>query len=250
LTFTLLRNTKHFSGPQESSDNPLINDPDPLDFDDVGGGSGGPATPGDIDNNNNNAPFIAQRGIIVRTDFSNDANWSSFLNSVLASEREGIRELVMESRAQQQQTSSTDAPDLDDSSSEDEDDDAQGDNIEVDEGQSGSSSSSFVIVDPSSSSPSPPQITALAPLLHNASNLTLLRLFADIDIIPCLPVPLGQQRGKKQNYPKASAARLIDAHGLHEIYNGRLIWVYDTKSNTDGCARLISGRPTSYGTAT
>jgi len=242
------------SGPSPSSDDdPLITEPDPLDLDDVGGGNGGETVVGDYDNDGSDPnPLVAQRGIIVRTNFSNDASWSSFLNSVLTSEREGMRELVMESRTQQHQTSSTSASAEDEEGSsedEDEDEDDQGDDIDVDEERATYSSSAFVIIDPSSS-PSPPLIVALTPLLHNAFNLTLLRLFADIDIVPCLPVPPGQQRKKQNYYPRASSSRLIDSHGFHEIYNGRLIWVYDTKSNSDGCARLISGRPTSYGTAT
>ncbi|KAF9517012.1 hypothetical protein BS47DRAFT_1390322 [Hydnum rufescens UP504] len=252
MTFTLAFLTDYLPqapGPSESPGISLITEPDPLDFDDVGSGNGTSAGSGKDSNDSAAGSFTTHRGIIVRTDFSQDASWTSFLNSVLTSEREGMRDLLVESRDQQQETNSTSALDSegeeDDSEEEEEE---ESDTIHVDEEQGTSASSAFVIIDPSSPSSSP-QIAALARLLLNCSNLTLLRLFADIDIIPCLPVPPGEQR-RKVNYSKGASARLVDSHGLHEIYNGPLIWVYDTKSNTDGCARLVSGRPSSYGTAT
>jgi hypothetical protein len=109
-----------------------------------------------------------------------------------------------------------------------------------------SNSYSFVVIDPSSlSSP----FSQLKPRLQNATNLALLRLFNDLDIVPCLSVPEGKRR-YKGSLGISPSARLVDWHGLQEVYSGRLIWVYDAKSNVDACARLITQRPTTYGLAT
>jgi len=76
----------------------------------------------------------------------------------------------------------------------------------------------------------------------NASNLTLLRLFNDVDIVPCPKLPQGAQRIRPAN-------RLVDRDGYQEVYNGRLIWVYDSQSNLDGSVRAVTGRGSIYGTA-
>ena len=44
---------------------------------------------------------------------------------------------------------------------------------------------------------------------------------------------------------------LVDYHGWQEVYTGKTLWVYDARSNADGCVRLVSGVGAGmYGTAT
>ena len=97
------------------------------------------------------------------------------------------------------------------------------------------STSIFKIVNASS-----PQERAL---LTDISNLTALRLLTDVDIRPSPPVPEGSSRLK---YPN----KLVDYDGWQEVYSGKHLWIYDTKSNSDQCVRLISHAGETYGTAT
>lgn len=213
---------------------PLIAASDPFDFADEPDG------------------VIPLRGIIVRTDFLDDDKWTAFCETVLKSEQAGMADLLDSSTAPE---SATDAPNYgaeeEESSSED------GDGQDADRGtavaggaadksvHASSDSDAFIFFDPSKET-SPP---GGRPLLQNASNITLLRLFNDIDIVTCLPIPQGGKRSKG-SLSTSPSARLVDWHGFHEVYSGRMIWVYDPRSNADGCARLITQRPTKYGLPT
>jgi hypothetical protein len=215
---------------------PLIATPDPFDFADEPDG------------------VVPLRGIIVRTDFLDDDKWTAFCETVLKSEQAGMADLLNSSVLPE---SATDTPNderkKDESSSEDDDEqDADGDTAMAGDAgdtsaHAGPGSDAFIFFDPSkqtSASGGHPL------LLQNASNITLLRLFNDIDIVPCLPIPKGGRKRAKGSFSKLPSARLVDWHRFHEVYSGRMIWVYDPRSNTDGCARLITQRPTKYGLAT
>lgn len=199
--------------------------------------------------------IISQRGFVVRTDFSDDQKWSSFCETILKSEREGMKDLL-EANVEQG-TSTTNNDDQGDSSSdeEDEEDNDRDGDVPMTDGvpETGSNeedpgSDAFIFLDASKALPR--STGAIAPGdFNNATNLALLRLLNDVDIVPCLALPSGKKR-IKGSLGQSPSVRLVDSHGFHEVYTGRLIWVYDAKSNSDGCARLITQRPNYYGLAT
>ena len=76
----------------------------------------------------------------------------------------------------------------------------------------------------------------------NISNLRALRLFNDVDIRPAPSPPPGT---KRISPPKP----LIDQGGWQEIYSGKNLWIYDLRSNTDECVRVVSQAGDFYGTA-
>jgi len=77
--------------------------------------------------------------------------------------------------------------------------------------------------------------------LIGISNLTALRLFNDVDIRRA-PRPTGF----KPSYQNP----LIDQGGWQEIYSGKQLWIYDSRSNSDECVRVVSQAGDFYGTAT
>ncbi|KAF8339726.1 uncharacterized protein EI90DRAFT_3037590 [Cantharellus anzutake] len=185
--------------------------------------------------------IVPQRGVIVRVGFSSDPAWNSFLESVLQTERDGIKELLNTAGAENQEQNDSGGE-----SSSEEDTNLPEEGESSSQRQAGPApcsppSETFIVIDPSD--PTSPY-HHLAPRLQNATNITLLRLFSDLDIIPTLPVP------PQQRIPARASSPLIDMDGLHEIYEGRTVWVYDEKSNQDGSVRLIVPRPTTYGLAT
>jgi len=121
---------------------------------------------------------------------------------------------------------------------EDDEDDDEG---AVDEALDASSSGPapiFHIIDPPASSHARTE-------LEGISNLTALRLLNDADVRRIPDPPAGTKRLKPPN-------RLVDHHGWQEVYVGKMVWVYDVKSNSDECVRLVSqqGADAVYGTAT
>ncbi|KAF8322661.1 hypothetical protein DL93DRAFT_2162783 [Clavulina sp. PMI_390] len=197
---------------------------------------------------------VAEKGLIIRTDFSDENKWEEFIGVVLRSEREGMKDLLLADEAETSNTGGGDE-DEDDESEEDgepEGEDAGDEDAEMvdassDDPNTRHQSDAFVFVDLSPSSVVPERIDPS--VLQNSSNITLLRLFNDLDIVPSPRLPEGRKRINGSLGPNP-ANRLVDSHGLHEIYRGRLLWVYDAKSNVDGCARLITQRPNHYGLAT
>ena len=80
--------------------------------------------------------------------------------------------------------------------------------------------------------------------LTSLSNLSALRLLNGVSIRSAPSVPTGTKRIKPGN-------RLVDLDGLQEIYTGKMLWIYDTRSNEDQCVRLVSQQGSNlYGTAT
>lgn len=121
----------------------------------------------------------------------------------------------------------------------DEDDDEN----EEEEGTAGESSGSpssariFHVIDPQDN-PSRSQ-------LEGISNLTALRFLSDVDIRRVPDPPTGTKRIKPPN-------RLIDVQGWQEVYVGKMVWIYDAKSNKDQCVRVVSQKSADgvYGSAT
>ena len=74
------------------------------------------------------------------------------------------------------------------------------------------------------------------------SNLAALRLLNDVDIRSAPAPPAGTKRIKPLH-------RLVDHDGWQEVYAGKTVWIYDSKSNADQCVRLVSGVGGPYGTA-
>ncbi|KAF9237508.1 hypothetical protein BU15DRAFT_75883 [Melanogaster broomeanus] len=152
----------------------------------------------------------SELGLVLRTDFSDEAAWLSFCARL----EEGEKEFTAESDDQ-------DVPEAGSSEQ------SQADNTNA--------PLIFHVINPTS----PEERQSLA----HISNLAALRLFNEVDVRPAPNPPQGVQRIKPPN-------RLVDCHGWQEIYLGKNIWIYDTKSNVDQCVRVVSQSADMYGTAT
>jgi len=168
-------------------------------------------------------------GIVVRTDFSNEEAWQTFYEKLQAAEAEFSS--ASPDEPMEAEGSATGGASKDKNEDVDEDEPA-GDDVEVDESDT---APIFSVINP----------TALGERekLQNISNLTALRLFNDVDIRPAPAPAAGEKRIKPPN-------RLVDYHGWQEIYNGKMLWIYDAKSNADQCVRLVGQQGAMYGTAT
>ncbi|KAG9049193.1 hypothetical protein FS837_010915 [Tulasnella sp. UAMH 9824] len=222
---------------------PWLVDKDPLDLDD------GPAE----------GRMVNAKGVIVRTDFSNDTAWDEFVSRVKEAEREGFSGLT----AGPEEVEGGDEEGADsESSDEEEEGEGEAQQMEVDPaGQAGSSSSAsqaeipsvFHIINPAPTDP-------LRSLVEDASNIRLLRLFNDIQIVPAPPKPRPPQGDlfsgmpKKKPQPqseKPSNNRLVDKFGWKEVYPGRILWIFDSESNATGSVRVVnSGDDSAYGSST
>lgn len=166
---------------------------------------------------------VPELGLIVRTDFSDEAAWTAFCTRLQDSEKELINDT--DENAPSEKSLHPDNAVPGDSQEDDSDDEEDGD------GPPGI----FHTVNPSA-----PQEREL---LENTSNLAVLRLFNDVDVRPSPTPPRGTKRINPPN-------RLVDYHGLQEIYRGQNLWVYDATSNIDQCVRVVSQCGDMYGTAT
>ncbi|KAF8134588.1 hypothetical protein EV363DRAFT_1257845, partial [Boletus edulis] len=170
--------------------------------------------PDSLDGVTRDAPEL---GLIVRTDFSDEPSWAAFCTHLQDSEQEFVLGNVDVDENGSKQPDGMDNGGEDDS--EDEDDPP----------------AIFRIINPSS-----PQEREL---LANISNLAALRLLNDVDVRPSPMPPQGAKRIDPPN-------RLVDYCGWQEFYRGKSVWIYDTKSNTDQCVRVVSQSGDMYGTAT
>jgi hypothetical protein len=165
-----------------------------------------------------------EMGIIIRTDYSDEDSWNTFCLRLKDGEKEFMDAKTAaetnEAPPESAPPASGDQMDGIDSEGDDSEDEAP---------------SIFKIVNPSSS-----QERAI---VRDISNITALRLLTDVDIRLCPSVPDGSTRLKHPD-------RLIDYDGWQEVYSGKHLWIYDTKSNSDQCVRLISHAGETYGTAT
>lgn len=172
-------------------------------------------------------------GILIRTDFSDEGAWNTFVQKFQDAQKELLSELSGGGDADvpMEDVSSTDAaapvagPSTTATTTEEEDSDSD----------SAAAPEIITILDPSD-----PTDRAR---FTNISNLTALRMFNDVDIRPAPGPPAGSKRISPPN-------PLIDLGGWQEIYTGKTLWIYDTRSNTDECARLVSQQGDFYGTAT
>jgi hypothetical protein len=164
-------------------------------------------------------------GILVRTDFSNDEAWGTFLAKL----KEGEDEFP--SSAGREEDTGVDQDGLPGS--------GPASDVKVDDGKDSDGSPDrdpdpiISILDPS------PEVR---PYFSDISNLTALRLLNDVDLRK-LTIP---PNTKRLNPPSP----IVDYDGWQEIYHGKTLWIYDATSNQDQCARLISKHSDFYGTAT
>jgi hypothetical protein len=154
-------------------------------------------------------------GLLVRTDFSNEDAWQAFSIRLQDAENEIVAD-ALPSRDDA-------AMDIEDDSGEESSDDEDG------------RPSVFAVVNPASDE----QRRAFSGL----SNLGALRLLCEVDIRQAPPRPTDVKAITTPN-------RLIDRGGYQEIYDGKGIWIYDAKSNTDQSVRVVNLQGDVYGTAT
>ncbi|KAJ4468324.1 hypothetical protein J3R30DRAFT_3831356 [Lentinula aciculospora] len=162
-------------------------------------------------------------GLIIRTNFSNEEAWNIFIDKLKAAEVEisGGGQETTEAGPSSEPTAFTDVDMRDQDESDESEDETEGKLIKV-------------------VNPAQPEERAI---FEQISNIRALRLFNDVDIRPAPPVPSGSKRISPPN-------PLIDFAGWQEIYTGVTLWVYDSKSNVDQSARLVSLEGDIYGTAT
>ncbi|KAG9316696.1 hypothetical protein JVU11DRAFT_2756 [Chiua virens] len=161
-------------------------------------------------------------GLLIRTDFSDERAWEAFCARLQDSERKA----EPEGGDDADEDASEQGPPFDNM---DEEDDSNYDSDEED----AENAPIFRIINPSF-----PEERAL---LTDASNLTALRLFNDVDVRRSPPL----LRNVKHIYPPN---RLVDHHGWQEIYQGKNVWIYDAMSNIDQCVRVVSQSGDMYGT--
>jgi len=166
----------------------------------------------------------------LRTDFSDEAAWLSFCRRLEEGEQEFAVSPSEEDDATMDQPSSIASNSADTSAITAEESDS--DNSDNED----SLPTIFRVVNPSL-----PEERAL---LSNISNLSALRLFNDVDIRQAPIPPPDTKRISPKN-------RLIDSDGWQEVYWGKTLWIYDAKSNSDQCVRVVSQASSDmYGTAT
>ncbi|KAI0093230.1 hypothetical protein BDY19DRAFT_416183 [Irpex rosettiformis] len=166
-------------------------------------------------------------GLLVRTDFSDEPAWQTFLSKLQEGELEYAAASEEPLNAESKATETDDMGDDDDGEEEG----------ETGESSSSEASSIFHVVNP--------QDIASRKQLEGISNLAALRLFSDVDVRRVHGPPAGTRRIKPPN-------RIIDVQGWQEFYAGKMIWIYDSKSNKDQCVRVVSQKSADgvYGSAT
>ncbi|KAL5507497.1 hypothetical protein ACEPAH_6953 [Sanghuangporus vaninii] len=175
-------------------------------------------------------------GIVVRTDYSDDAAWSTFIEKLIQAERE----LGMPLDEGDFPTEEVNADEEDHDGSESDSDEEMASPAQSTEKFSALSRNSlFTLLTPPVSSP-------LRPRLVGASNLAVLRLVNDVDVIRTPRPPARTE----QTRLAPSGHRLTDLHGFVEAYSGPLVWIYDARSNIDGAARVVSQCADGVGSAT
>nr|GAT57752.1 predicted protein [Mycena chlorophos] len=158
--------------------------------------------------------YASELGLLIRTDYSNEDAWREFHAKLQEAENEflgGQEDVAMGGPS---------AGGDEDNSSDDSSDDKP---------------IIIKVVNPTAD--------ADRQLLSGITNIRALRLFSDeVDIRP-RPRPAG--------VVPSPPHRLVDRNGMQECYEGVTLWIYDAKSNVDGCARLVCGKSDElYGTAT
>ncbi|KAF7983785.1 hypothetical protein HWV62_19003 [Athelia sp. TMB] len=185
------------------------------------------ADPWDADSRNR-----PEMGLIVRTDYGDEDAWGRFCTRLTEAEIE-----FASAPEDEDEDMAEDAPESTGQSSAQAEDNAmqEDDDESSDEEDSDPPAPIFHIINPST----PTSRSALTGI----SNLAALRLLNDLEIRPAPKPPAGTK-------PIKDANRLVDHDGWQEVYSGKQIWVYDAKSNTDGCVRVVNQSGDMYGTAT
>ena len=167
-------------------------------------------------------------GILVRTDFSDDEAWRTFLEKLKEGEEEfssssGQQEDVEMDRDEPSTSASASTPDS-----------------KMGEDGGGSDCSSDQDLGPIISilDPSP----EVRPYFADISNLAALRLLNDVNLRKLTILP----HTKRFDPPNP----IVDCDGWQETYHGKSLWIYDATSNRDQSARLVSKRSDFYCTAT
>lgn len=166
-------------------------------------------------------------GILVRTDFSNEDAWRSFLAKLKEGEEEFSSSAGPEEDAEMGQGEPSVSALASDIKG---DDDKDGSDLGSSDQDSGPI---IAILDPN------PEVR---PYFSEISNLAALRLLSDVDLRR-LTIPPDAKRFNPPN-------PIVDYDGWQEIYHGKTLWIYDATSNRDQCVRLVSKRSDLYGTAT
>ncbi|KAH8093956.1 hypothetical protein BXZ70DRAFT_1010278 [Cristinia sonorae] len=172
-------------------------------------------------------------GLVIRTDFSDENAWEYFVTKL----KEGEAEFTADSN----ENAEDDAMDQDPLASSNSQNASSGVPAAVEDEDSESeetpsNASIFAIINPDTSSP-------LRSVLTGCSNLSALKLFNSVNVRRTPPLPPDTKRHRPAN-------RLIDHDGWQEIYEGKMLWIYDAKSNKDACVRVVSQAGAGYGTAT
>lgn len=163
-------------------------------------------------------------GIVIRTDYSNEDAWSNFVKKLREAEVEffeSTQEPEADTEGTEKVAATNDSMAIDPSSA---DSDDSSDEMSI-----------IKIIDPTT-----PEERGL---MNDISNLTALRLLNDVNIRPSPDRPPGTK-------PISPPNPLVDQGGWQEIYFGKNIWIYDSRSNLDECVRVISQVGDIYGTAT
>lgn len=173
-------------------------------------------------------------GILLRTDFSDEAAWLAFCSRLEEGEKEFADSPLEEddttmddqlepNKASPSGTAATTTT-------------AEDGSHESDDDSENPPNAIFHIINPS--------LSQERALLTNISNLAALRLFNDVDVRQAPTPPPDTKRIRPQN-------RLVDSGGWQEVYVGKNLWIYDAKSNSDQCVRVVSQSSSDmYGTAT
>lgn len=209
----------------------------------------------DHDDDNDDDDDAAPPGVLLRTDYSagSDEAWASFCGTLRDAEREFL--------ADQQSSSFASAPDDDGDvemapapashspvpageGSGDDDDEGEGE-----EGGAEGEENELALF----------SLVSDSVRFDGISNLRALRLLFDVSVraAPAPPSPLDSstrsgssssfahpqhQPKQKQQQQKRHQHRLTCQRGLQETYDarGRTLWIFDARSRSDGCARLVS----------
>ncbi|KAG1802668.1 uncharacterized protein HD556DRAFT_703872 [Suillus plorans] len=170
-------------------------------------------------------------GILLRTDFSDEAAWLAFCSRLQEGEKEFADspleedDMTMDDQLEPNKASPGGTAATTTTASHESDDDSEN-----------SLSAIFHIINPS--------LSQERALLTNISNLAALRLFNDVDVRQAPTPPPDTKRIRPPN-------RLVDSGGWQEVYVGKNLWIYDAKSNSDQCVRVVSQSSSDmYGTAT
>lgn len=154
-------------------------------------------------------------GLLVRTDFTEENAWLQFLAKFRAAENE-IKQDTAETNPEHN-------PDV-----EKENDDGS---------ESGDESDAPLIRIVNPSTPDDQVV------LLNISNFRALCLLNDVNVRAAPTHPPETKRISPPN-------RLVDRHGWQQVFSGPTLWIYDSKSNSDQCLRLVGSEGDVYGTAT